>query len=785
MSEVIEQPKRRVPAFFGSDGFVMLCIYAGVFIVHILMTLCTTIFNLTPDEFSVTAVAALANGLNWESIVSTGGYYGYFQSIFYIPVFQITDDPYMRYRLMLVINGILMSAAPVIIYYLARRKFEVKKAASVLFAVICGMYPCYMLLTKYTWNETMCNLLPWVFLLLMYKSMDCSVTWKKQVFSVLGGLTLVAAYATHGRMLSLLAAGFVLVLLVYFTMNRTRVFCFTGFYAAIVAGFIGDKMLKGYLQGILWNAGEGKTPANTIEKMMTRLFANDGLSLERFFDTLVGHFFYFLSATWGFGAICVVAVIAAIVLYFKRRNAPVKYDEQGNAIEGSGPYLDDKSMVFCLFTLLAMGAIFVVSVCFKATSTLYEQRMDTVMYGRYTEVFYPIAIFAGLLLIYKGKLSFLQTFGALVFTAVINVLTQVFVVPVVLNGKRFVCAMIMNIAPLRFGEGMKELFTQESFVKIMAATSVVVFAWFLVRFIRRSDSKPFLFFAVPMVCLLTYSGVYDYINYTVPQAKTAETGARYVREAMEGLEDDMDSLAFVALARDKEVKAQFIYPELETEVVSSFAKLALRESYPQVMLAAREESLDLWLDGVYRVGDINNTLNLFTSSEEFAQLARDKGLRVSEGNGHVVYTAAELPSTTSVIKEGLPEDADLSMADSAFDEITALLPNGSAVYTNYFHAQTSGKINITVYGTNVDSGKITLTAEKGDRSLEYEIISADADKLVISFSVSKKTENIRFKLTNNSAVPIGVTSLEIERAGSVNSAPADEEQETDNDDMAD
>ena len=108
MSEISEQPKQKAAAFYMSDGFVMLCLYFGALVIHILMTLCTTIFNLTPDEFSVTAVAAYANGMDWSSIVSTGGYYGYFQSIFYIPVFWITDEPYLRYHLMLVINGILM-----------------------------------------------------------------------------------------------------------------------------------------------------------------------------------------------------------------------------------------------------------------------------------------------------------------------------------------------------------------------------------------------------------------------------------------------------------------------------------------------------------------------------------------------------------------------------------------------------------------------------------------------------------------------------------------------------
>ena len=51
--------------FVHSDGFVMLIIYCTTLLIHVLMSLCSTIFNLTPDEYSVTAVAAYFNGYDW------------------------------------------------------------------------------------------------------------------------------------------------------------------------------------------------------------------------------------------------------------------------------------------------------------------------------------------------------------------------------------------------------------------------------------------------------------------------------------------------------------------------------------------------------------------------------------------------------------------------------------------------------------------------------------------------------------------------------------------------
>ena len=346
--------------FIRSDLFVMLCLYFGVLMIHILMLQCATIFNLTPDEYSVAAIGAYLNGYDWSSTVSTGGYYGYLLGILYTPVYILTEDPYLQYKLMLTINGMIMSFAPVIIYYLGRRAFDIKKGAAILFSLICGMYPCYMLLTKFTWNETTCNILPWVFILIMFKADRCENTVKKQIWSALGGLTLIAGYATHGRMLALLAAGVAIVLVARFFMKK-RIFCLSGFFASFGAGVILDYLLKEYFQNVLWlSEALDKTPGNTIETTLGRIAAADAEAIGNFFKTLLGHLFYFISATWGFGAICIVIIIACAFMFIRNR---VKKQED---------YLCDNDAVLAIFAFLLMGAAFAVSVIFKCTSSVID-----------------------------------------------------------------------------------------------------------------------------------------------------------------------------------------------------------------------------------------------------------------------------------------------------------------------------------------------------------------------------------------------------------------------------
>ncbi|MBD5130755.1 MAG: hypothetical protein HDT43_12665 [Ruminococcaceae bacterium] len=758
MDETIVLKKAAKP--LNIDALIMTAVYIAALTLHILITGAATIFNLTPDEYSVTAIAAYLNGLDWSPTVSMGGYYGYFQGLFYVPVFWVTDDPYMRYRLMLVINGVLMSFIPVIAYRLSRG-FEVKRPAAAVFSLICGMYPSYMLLTKFTWNETMCCLLPWVFLLLLYSAYDCTSAIKKQALSVLGGLTLAAAYATHGRMLSLVAAGIVLELVVFFTMKK-KLFCFSGFFGGTFVGLFADRALKKFFQGALWNVGDGKSaPINTIEKMMSRLFGENGtFSIAKFFQTLIGHFFYFFSSTWGFGAVCVVMIIVAIVMYYRRRNRTPVTLENGDTDAKTLPYIGDKTAVFCWFSLLLMGAAFAVSVLFKSTSTLFDKRMDTTIYGRYTEAFYPVAILCALVLIYKGKLSRWQSIAAFGLNAVAAALTQLFTVPIVTNSETFVSAMVLGLAPMRYGEGLKALYTQTTFLKIFATVLGVSILWTIAGLIKRFNKFRWAAFCVPLAGVLIYSGIYGYIKYNVPQAKNAKRSADIMTAAVDKLDGRFDEITLFAVARDRYVKTQFLYPETTVKVASTVSAYRKLESKPEIVLANIEETPELWFDELRLVGSLGNAVHIYAASESACEWAIDKGYRLGE-SGAVTYTPAELKTNSSAVKTNYDEYADLDYAGEG-ENVTLTLPNGAAAYTNYTHLQ-KGTYTFTVYGEGIISGTVKLYADKGDTALPVEITSYTDGELCAEVTLDKKTENVRFTFKNTSAEPTKVEKLIIRK----------------------
>lgn len=748
---------------FLSDWFLMLALYVAALVIHILMTQATSMFNLTPDEYAVTGIAAYANGLDWSRTVSAGGYYGYFQSIFYIPVFSLVSDPAARYQVMLLINGFIMSFTPVIVFYLSRNWFKVRKLSSVFIAIICGMYPSYLLLTKYTWNETMCSFLPWVFALLMYRSLkshqDTSHSFRavfmQQLWAVLAGVTLIAAYATHGRMLALTAAGVVLELVVLLTMKR-RLFSLVGFFGGLAGAFMCDKMIKHFIQSALWLADQKeKASVNTIENMLGRLTKIEPDEIERFPQTFFGHFFYFFSSTWGFGAICVVLVISGIVMYYTTRRKAQKnaFAEipAGGRTEESG--IGSSLAIFCWYALLVMGAIFVVSVSFKATSTVFETRADTTIFGRYIESFFPIAMFAALVMIYRKKFTTAHCFGALILAAFVFVMTEFMTVSAVIGEpeepKNIVAAMILGIGPLRIGEGMKSSFTDSSFIKMIAVTMACLLAVFIVRLIRNKGQSMFNAIAVSLMVLLTYSTIYGFSNYTIPQGKNAANGAKYVSQALDMIKDcEYDDVLCFSMKAERYSKAQFLYPEMHFRLASGAAKLNSLTERPDFIISARENNLNMWIDDIYLVGDVNHNTHLYACSQEAIEWCRQQGLELTEP-GAVVYTGDNIPATNSVTKENGE----------------SMLPEGSAVYTNYFTLHKAGTYTVTIKGEDIQDLTIAVTGDKKKNDLPFEVINRMPDEITLAItSKAAKTENVQIKLTNKSGgAGVSVSQLCIER----------------------
>ena len=409
--------------------------------------------------------------------------------------------------------------------------------------------------------------------------------------------------------------------------------------------------------------------------------------------------------------------------------------------------------MFCWFAFLVMGAIFVVSVGFKATSTVFDTRADTTIFGRYIETFFPVAIFPALIMIYRGRFSVMHSLAALITAGGIFALTELLTVPAVVGDgttdKGVVSAMILGITPLKLGEGLKDKITETTFIKIIAVVMALLLAVVIIRLITvKKNSSMFNWVTIPMGALLMYTSLYCFDGYTVVQGKNASYGGEYVSEALEMIDDSgFDDVLAFSLKSERYVKAQFLFPDMHVRLASTLKKLNSQTARPDFIIADREDNLQLWSGDLWLVGDVNNNIHLYACTNAAREWCEAQGLELS-APASFEYSGRNIPSTSSVTRDGG----------------AAVLPEGSAVYTNYFALYSSGGFTFTLRGTGLEQLSIALPSDKKANSIDYEIVSSDDGEMVLKFNAAAaKTENVQLKLTNRSGSPVTVTSVKLTR----------------------
>ena len=471
----------------------------------------------------------------------------------------------------------------------------------------------------------------------------------------------------------------------------------------------------------------------------------------RFPQTLVGHFFYFISSTYGFGAIAMVLIISGIVMYYVTRSRAKKGAGELTADGKTKTYITGSLAIFCWFAFLVMGAIFVVSVGFKATSTVFDTRADTTIFGRYIETFFPLAVFPALIMIYRNRFSVAHSFAALISAAGIFFLTEILTVPAVIGDgtteKGVVSAMILGLAPLKIGEGLKDAITQTTFLKIITVVMALLLAVVIIRLIMvKKQGGMFNWVAIPLGALLMYTSLYGFDGYTIVQGKNASYGAQYVSEAMEMIDgcEYNDVLAF-SMKSERYVKAQFLFPDMNIRLASTLKKLNSLSKRPDFIIADREDNLQLWAGDLWLVGDINHNTHLYACTNAARQWCEEKGLTLTPP-ASFTYSGDNIPATSSVTRE----------------DGNAVMPSGSAVYTNNFVLYSSGIFTFTIRGEDMKDLSITLTSDKKANDIPYEIVSSSDDEIVLNYSVTNaKTENVQLKLTNRSGSPATISEVKM------------------------
>lgn len=335
--------RRRLEQFyaqFGDNG-IMFILYAFSLVVHCLLTWRMELPAIHPDEITTIGTAAYLAGKDWTSLLGKiGGMDGYLQAVLYVPLFSLFNNPYAIYKAMLVVNSLLVSFIPLIVYHLAAKLGIVRVRYKLMIAFSCGLYISYIAGSKFVWNEPITALLCWVMVLCVFYAWDKKNKSSRFTMSILLGFLCAAAYAASARLIGLTLAILVTVLVAHLVL-REKVLNLAAFAVSTLVSFAAEYFARTMIGAKLW----GNNPGFSFTD-----------SLGEFFDSLYSGIYAFITSTLGMGALA-AALFAVLTLSLIREGIRRRVDTPESNTKVYEPIKHKYSMRLTLFAIFQFMAI--------------------------------------------------------------------------------------------------------------------------------------------------------------------------------------------------------------------------------------------------------------------------------------------------------------------------------------------------------------------------------------------------------------------------------------------
>lgn len=410
------------PSKIGDKGITWI-LFLFTFLISAIMGIMLNVACVL-DETGVVANAAYVAGYNWNDWVSaTGGYfYKYGSALLYIPILKIFNNPYIIYKLIMIVNSILVAIVPVCAYRILRRHLLVedkKLCAVTAFAV--GIVPSSVLYSLSAKADVALITWTWVLLLVILESITVEKKYQQYIFSVLIVLVSVYLYMCHTRGIVFVIAAFMTVFAMRFILKKRSV-KISAYVVALALCLLMDNNLTSFFKHSIW--GNGKTK-NTMEgykfdkfrKMLSFTGAETLIknTASWFFDTIIGNY--------GFVVIGLFFALFIIVRYLKKKD------------------ISQKEFIISLYSVLvfigtmALGILFFFRNNFKLMAETSSSRVDRMFYSRYMSPAYAILILVAIyyLFIKTDRFTWKSKLFTVIFSGAVIIFVWTWIYPLTEN----------------------------------------------------------------------------------------------------------------------------------------------------------------------------------------------------------------------------------------------------------------------------------------------------------------------------------------------------------------
>lgn len=337
------------------------------------------------DEFGYLANAAFLAGKDWSGVTSISPYYSYGYSLLLVPLFWFDLTPEIMYKIIILMNVLFYLVSYVISFVCFCKLFKsYNRAKLALFCTIVMFYGAYIFNSHVVWVEAFIYMLFWISIYVLISIQDNAKYYKLVLFAFL----LTYMYVVHQRAIGVVCCGIVAVILLVFNKKVTLKQLLT-FIIMMGLCFILHNIVKDYITAHIWSQPivSNLKNINDYGGQITKLIdvLTSPVSFLKVIRGILAKYLYLIISSASIVVFGLYYCIKKFVQYIQRK-------EQLPIIE-----------IYCFLSLLA-------SITISSIFFYQSQRLDTIIYGRYSEfVLTPLLIF-GLYELSQWKFS-LKTIG--------------------------------------------------------------------------------------------------------------------------------------------------------------------------------------------------------------------------------------------------------------------------------------------------------------------------------------------------------------------------------------
>lgn len=358
-----------------------------------------TSLRIVGDEFGYWTAGATFVGIDWKSVASYNGYFGYGYGIILAPILKLGVSQTLKYQIAIGAN-IFMLACIYTLIYRTLKNTKCQPIQAMFIALVSTLYSGNLVYTQFTMAET--------FILFLYTLLTMSfiayIKKQKVAYAILLLIIIAILLAAHKRTIALVPV----LVLFFISLNLKR-----KNYRALAAFVLSAILLaasyyvltKLYQAAIHLNNPSKNQLSGQIGKIK-ELFTAEGV--VKFFIGFLGKTAY--SGLASFSIIFVAAIRVVKNTYTEKKAGKIRI------ITILGLYL-----LFNLFAMEAISAAFLLN---------FSGRSDFLTYGRYHDFTISVLIAYELYigLVKREKLNFLQILFS-VFSSVASIFFTIYILP--------------------------------------------------------------------------------------------------------------------------------------------------------------------------------------------------------------------------------------------------------------------------------------------------------------------------------------------------------------------